>query len=110
MSPYVGVRLPPRWLLSHSASDYCPVSPVDTVPYRRNLRYHIAITTCLSAEAFILDQEVIERILHHIGEETTPPRVLPARSPPQLEMDFAQTTDSVTWDEVNQTTECPDDA
>jgi hypothetical protein len=30
---------------------------------------------------FILDKAVIERILRHIGEETTPPRVLPARSP-----------------------------
>jgi hypothetical protein len=48
--------------------------------------------------------------LRHIGVETTPPRVLPARSPPQLEMDFAQTAGPVTWDEVNQTTEFPDDA
>jgi hypothetical protein len=60
--------------------------------------------------AFILDQEVIERILRHIGENPTPPRVLPARSPPQLEMPFAQTAGPVTWDEVNQTTEFPDDA
>jgi hypothetical protein len=52
--------------------------------------------------AFILDQEVIERILHNIGEETTPPRVLPARSPPQLEMDFARATCPVTWDAVNR--------
>jgi hypothetical protein len=55
--------------------------------------------------AFILDQEVIERILHHVGEETTPPRALPARSPPQLEMPFAQTTGPVTSDEMYQTTE-----
>ena len=60
--------------------------------------------------AFILEKEVIERILHHIGEEPTPPRVLPARSPPQLEMPFAQTTGPVTWPEMNQTTEFPDDA
>jgi len=59
--------------------------------------------------AFILDREVIERILRHIGEEPTPPRVLPARSPPQREMDFAQTAGPVSWDEVNQTTEWPDD-
>jgi hypothetical protein len=59
--------------------------------------------------AFILDREVIERILHHIGEDTTSPRVLPARSPPQLEKPFAQTTSSVTWLEMNQTTEFPDD-
>ena len=59
--------------------------------------------------AFILDQEVIERILHHIGEDPTPPRVLPARSPPQLAMPFAQTTGPVTWPEMNQTTEFPDE-
>jgi len=60
--------------------------------------------------AFIVDQAVIERILRHIGEETTPPRVLPARSPPQREMDFAQTAGPVTWDEGDQTTEFSDDA
>ncbi len=59
--------------------------------------------------AIILDQEVIERILRHIGEDPTPPRLLPARSPPQLAMDFAQANGPVTWDEVNQTTEFPDD-
>ena len=32
--------------------------------------------------AFILDPPVIERILTHIGEPTTPPAVLPARAPP----------------------------
>ncbi len=60
--------------------------------------------------AFILDKEVIERILHHIGEEPTPPYVLPARSPPQLEMPFAQTAGPVTWPEMDQTTEFPDEA
>jgi hypothetical protein len=59
--------------------------------------------------AFILEKEVIERILHHIGEDSTPPRVLPARSPPQLEMLFAQATGPVTWPEMNQTPEFPDD-
>jgi hypothetical protein len=52
---------------------------------------------------------VIERILHHLGEATIPPRILPARSPPPMEMPFAQTTGSVTWPEMNQTTEFPDD-
>ena len=46
--------------------------------------------------AFILEKKVIERILHHLGEATTPPGVLPARSPPQLAMPFAQTTGPVT--------------
>jgi hypothetical protein len=36
--------------------------------------------------SLILDQEVIERILRHIGENPLPPRVLPARSPPQGEL------------------------
>jgi hypothetical protein len=59
--------------------------------------------------AFILDQEVIERFQRHIGEETISPRVLPARSPPQQEMDFAQSAGPVTRDEVNQTTEFADE-
>ena len=38
--------------------------------------------------AFIIEPPVIERILTHIGQPTTPPPVLPARSPPQGEMGF----------------------
>jgi hypothetical protein len=41
--------------------------------------------------AFILEPPVIERILGHIGEPVAPPVILPARSPPQAEMDFDQT-------------------
>jgi hypothetical protein len=67
-----------------------------------------AASQAMKVLAFILDKQVIERILRHIGEESTPPRVLPARSPPQLEMPFAQTTGPVIWDEVNQTTEFRD--
>jgi hypothetical protein len=59
--------------------------------------------------AFILEKEVIERILRHIGEDPHPPRVLPARSPPQLAMPFAQTTGPVTWPEMDQTAEYPQD-
>ncbi len=59
--------------------------------------------------AFILEREVIERILRHIGEATTPPRVMPARSPPQFALAFAQTTGPVTWPEIDQTTGYPDD-
>jgi hypothetical protein len=69
-----------------------------------------AASQAMTILAFILDKEVIERILHRIGEETTPPRVLPVRSPPQLAIDFAQAAGPVTWDEVNQTTDFPDDA
>jgi len=32
--------------------------------------------------AFVLDRPTIERILDHIGESMQPPKVLPARSPP----------------------------
>ena len=38
--------------------------------------------------AFILDPPVIERILTHVGEPVLAPMVLPARAPPQVEMDF----------------------
>ena len=59
--------------------------------------------------AFILDREVIARILRHLGEEVEPPRALPARSPPQLEMPFVQTAGPITWPEVDQAAEFPDD-
>ncbi len=53
--------------------------------------------------AFILDPAVIKRILDHVGVESVPPAVLPARSPPQGELEFAQGPDAVAWDEVDQT-------
>lgn len=62
-----------------------------------------AASQAMTILAFILDLEVIERILWRIGEDQTPLRVLPARSPPKLEMPFAQTTGPVTWDGLNQT-------
>ena len=40
--------------------------------------------------AFIMEPPVIEKILTHVGEPTEPPTVLPARAPPQVEMDFDQ--------------------
>ena len=53
--------------------------------------------------AFVLDPPVIERILDHIGEPTAPPMILPARSPPQAEMDFDQVAGSDEWPEMDQT-------
>ena len=53
--------------------------------------------------AFVLDPPVIERILDHIGEPTTPPMILPARSPPQAEMDFDQVAGCDEWPEMDQT-------
>jgi len=52
--------------------------------------------------AFILDLPVIERILQHIGEPTEPPAVLPARAPPQAELDSTQVTVPDEWPEMDQ--------
>jgi hypothetical protein len=59
--------------------------------------------------AFILEREVIVRILRHIGEDADPPPVPPARPPPQFALEFAQTTGPVTWPEIDQTTGYPDE-
>jgi hypothetical protein len=59
--------------------------------------------------AFILDPPVIERILSHIGEPVEPPRILPARGPPQAELDFDQDTAQDPWPEMDQTAGGADD-
>ena len=59
--------------------------------------------------AFVLDPPVIERILDHIGEPSTPPMILPARSPPQAEMDLDQVVGSDEWLEMDQTAGAADD-
>ena len=54
----------------------------------------------------ILEPPVIERILTHLGEPTTPPAVLPARAPPQTELGFelVDLPDVQTaWPEIDQT-------
>jgi hypothetical protein len=53
--------------------------------------------------AFILEREVIERILRHIGEDAEPPAVSPARGPPQPELEFDQSAGRDEWVEVDQT-------
>jgi hypothetical protein len=56
--------------------------------------------------AFILDPPVIERILTHTGEPVTPPAVLPARAPPQAELEFGPAdgpADQAAWPEIDQT-------
>ena len=58
--------------------------------------------------AFILEREVIRRILDHLGLESEAPATLPARSPPQGELEFAQAAAPVTWDEIDQTAGLPD--
>jgi hypothetical protein len=40
--------------------------------------------------AFILEREVIVKILAHLGEPTDPPPLTPARGPPQGEFRFDQ--------------------
>jgi hypothetical protein len=51
----------------------------------------------------ILERPVIEQILGHMGETTTPPAVSPARPPPQGEMDFDQGAGLVEWPDMDQT-------
>jgi len=52
--------------------------------------------------AFVLDPPVIERILRHVGEPTEPPAILPARSPPQTELEFDQGGGHDDWPEMDQ--------
>ena len=55
--------------------------------------------------AFILDPPVIEKILTHVGEPVAAPTVLPARAPPQVEMDFGQGgTCPEEWPDMDQST------
>ena len=51
---------------------------------------------------------LITRILDHVGVASEPPATLPARSPPQGELEFAQAPSAVTWDEMDQTAGLPD--
>jgi len=52
-----------------------------------------------------LDPPVVSRILAHVGEPTEAPAVLPARSPPQGELEFVvidQTGGRDGWPEIDQ--------
>jgi len=46
---------------------------------------------------------VIDRILTHVGEPVAAPVILPARSPPQGEIQFDQTASTDEWPEMDQT-------
>ena len=59
--------------------------------------------------AFILYQEVIAKILQHIGEDTEAPAVLPARGPPQGAFEFDQTAVSGEWVEMDKTSGLADE-
>jgi hypothetical protein len=54
--------------------------------------------------AFIQDPPTIEKILTHIGEATRAPEVVPARGPPQGELEFTQDVDAYDWPNMDQTT------
>ena len=53
--------------------------------------------------AFIQEPAVIERILHHIGEPTEAPQVVPARAPPQHTLEFDQSAEVGEWPDEDQT-------
>ena len=59
--------------------------------------------------AFIMEPPVVEKILSHIGEPTEPPLVLPARAPPQGELDFDQVVDGYDWPDMDQTAGAKDE-
>ncbi len=59
--------------------------------------------------AFIMEPVVVEKILSHIGEPTQPPAVLPARAPPQVEIDFDQAVEVNEWPDMDQTAEAADE-
>jgi len=52
--------------------------------------------------ALVLERPVIEQILGHIGEPTTPPAVWPARPPPQAEMGFDPGAGLAQWSDMDQ--------
>jgi len=60
--------------------------------------------------AFVLEREVIERILGHIGEPTEPPTILPPRSPPQRELALDQDAGRSAWPDMDQTAGASGDA
>ncbi len=60
--------------------------------------------------AFIQDPPVIEKILHHIGEPTRAPELVPARAPPQGALEFQQGAASDDWPEMDQTAGAGDDS
>ena len=48
----------------------------------------------------IEDPPTIHRILSHLNLPTQPPRMAPARAPPQLELDFEDDADDASFDQV----------
>jgi len=72
----------------------------------------VALSTVRGGDAYRRLHPVtvgVERILHHIGEPTEAPKVLPARAPPQHALEFDQSADVDEWPDVDQTTGDTDD-
>jgi hypothetical protein len=59
--------------------------------------------------AFVQEPHSIERILRHLGEPVQAPELLPARAPPQRELEFDQTVGVPEWPDEDQTAGRPDD-
>ena len=53
--------------------------------------------------AFVQEPLVIERILRHVGEPVEAPEVLPARAPPQAEIEFDESAGAAEWPDEDQT-------
>jgi len=56
-----------------------------------------------------MEPPVVEKILLHIGEPIEPPVVLPARAPPQIDLDFDQVAQVQEWPDMDQTAGAGDD-
>ena len=58
----------------------------------KSFRWFVQCGGELKIVAFLTEADPIQRILIHIGEPATPPRIAPARGPPDgFETDFDQT-------------------
>ena len=84
------------------------------IPWARLLArvFNIDVETCIKCGgkmkiiAAIEDPKVIRKILEHMGLDTKPPRLMPARGPPKVqhhfEDDFAQQHFDMNFDNFNQ--------
>jgi hypothetical protein len=58
---------------------------------------------CLLPTAFSAPPTTVRRYTLHVGEPVEPPAILPARPPPQGEIQFNQTASTDEWPEMDQT-------
>ena len=73
---------------------------------RRTLFVYHSFMGKMKIIAAIEDPKVIRKILEHMGLDTKPPRLMPARGPPKVqhhfEDDFAQQHFDMNFDNFNQ--------